>query len=218
MEAGLPMAGMNVQAIFRDRMRREGHGEEYDALVQRYIDAEEKVNGKPKFGSYGRAMWKAMKDLGYTNPGEERRKYEGFTAQQDSAEELARVHETANGILAALNAIPDLPGCAAPGLELEWVGGHPAILRYDLQSDQTKKVMITADDILHAPNGLPPSRRAVSQLVHWANRVGEFHKQLLLTNKKAVFVGDEGQAAEDEHDIGLKEVRDLLAGLAVKKK
>lgn len=202
----------NVQRAFRERMYREGRGGEFEKCLD-----EEVAECGNVFGAKGRAIWKVMKRMGYRNSAEEKKFWQEHLNSQNAVEEATRIHENACEILDALEKIPNLPAAAPPAVELEWVGGHPAILRRSLQRNKSEEAVITEEDILQAPHGLPPSRRAVNRLAHWANNVDEFQKQELSVHKKAEFVGKDRQAAEEsDNDLSLKEVRDLLGSLAKK--
>jgi hypothetical protein len=50
--------------------------------------------------------------------------------------------------------------------------------------------MVTPDDILRAPNGMPPSKGAVFALQHWVNHPKEFYNEVL------------SQQIKDWHDPG----------------
>jgi hypothetical protein len=127
----------------------------------------------------------------------ERRKKEELT-EADRAK-LARVKFDKSYAL--------LPPNAAASVELDWISGHPALLRVT-REDKGENYNLTAKEIKDAP-----SRRAVNQLQHWvlnAKNRTEFHKQLLTEQKKKGVDGD-GEKADSELAIG--EVEDLLRSL-----
>ena len=67
--------------------------------------------------------------------------------------------------------------------EIEWISAHPAMTRLDRQVDEEEKVLIDRNDILNAPHGPAPSRRAVASLQHWVHSPREFQKLILETFK-----------------------------------
>ena len=190
--------------MFKVIDQANGLMEEYNERLERLVEKD------GKFGARGRCPWEAMKEMGLDT---ERIKREyvslmGAIEVKAKAETLIRMSSDIENALRELN----VPSVAQPSVEMEWVSGHPAMMRLDM--DETlERVFITRDDIVNAPAGPPPSRRAVTQLVHWANRPNEFHKQLLGVHKKAEFVGDE-QAEEEAADMTLQELRALIKQFA----
>jgi hypothetical protein len=191
-------------------MAHEGRMDEYAALLAKYMADD------PSWGAKSRSSWKVMADMGYKSAAATRKQYQELVRedakQQDSAEAL----ESASELEQALLGMTDLPHVASPSLEMEWVRGHPAMMRKDLMAGTKEKIIrITPADILAAPHGLPPSRSAVSQLISWVNRPAKFNEQLLGVNKKSEYVGDMG-AKENEGDLTMQEVRELISQFAGK--
>jgi hypothetical protein len=101
---------------------------------------------------------------------------------------------------------------------MEWVGGHPAMMRKALQTDPDLPVWVVPKDILNAPNGPPPSRRAVTTLVNWVNRPQKFHEQMIGIHKRAEFVGSDAASKDEDEDLSLQEVRELIKQFACGKR
>jgi len=193
----------NIVALFRHRMERLGRTAELESRVKAHT-----IENDPL--STGRAIWKVMKEMGYKDAKEERWLFEQWRREQAATANESRVVRISSELLAGLEKIPHLPAVASPASEFEWVGGHPAMMRQDLQRDKTVEVHITMDDVVNAPHGPAPSRRAVTMLVNWANRTAKFHDQMIAEHKKAAFVGNEDQTNEASHDPTLKEVREMI--------
>jgi hypothetical protein len=77
----------------------------------------------------------------------------------------------------------------------------------DRSRDKCQPVIVTAEDILYADHGQAPSRSAVNQLIHWANRPAKFYEQLLAEHKKRP---DDTHSHAESVDPGLGEVRAYL--------
>lgn len=184
---------------------------EANGLMDEYNERLERLVAEDgKFGARGRCPWKAMAEMGWDTD-RIKREYLSMTHTQEvktKAEALIRMSSDIEDALRELG----VPSVAQPSAEMEWVSGHPAMMRLDMD-DKLERVFITRDDIVNAPAGPPPSHRAVTQLVHWANRPNEFHKQLLTVHRKAEFVGDE-QAEEEAADMTLQELRALIKQFA----
>lgn len=209
---------MNTQKMYKELCRHGRPG--YPTLdeFQAKVNAITSTDPFPHLAE-GRAMWAVMAEYGWQKGAvgsrQVRDDYDKMMCQQADVVEASKIIVASCDILEAQNEIPGLPPTAMPAMELEWVASHPAMLRYDMQRDKTMPVMVTREDILRAPNGQPPSRRAVNRLVHWVNRPNKFHEMLLTEDKKATHVREEGQSAvEAERDVSLHEIRELLAKLA----
>lgn len=210
---GLDRSG-SVQTLFRDRMRREGRIDEYNARIEELA-----VARGNKFGERQRASWEVMREMGYQGPKEERRLADRHNQEQGAIVEEMHMFESLNNLHESITLkMPHLPASAPPAKEMDWVGGHPALNRLDFQRDKTKNIVITIDDVMNAPHGPAPSRRAVNMLINWANRPNEFHKQLLAEHKKAAAAAEDPAVEEQRRDITLKEVRDILEQILVPKK
>lgn len=209
---------MNTQKMYEELCRNNWPG--YPALDEFQAEVNAIVADDPFPAlAKGRAMWIVMARHGYDKGAAASRQvrddYEKLVGRQVNVVEASKIILASGDILDAQNEIVGLPSTAAPALELEWVASHPAMLRYDMQRDKTAPVMVSRADIIEAPNGPPPSRRAVNKLVHWVNRPGKFHEMLITEDKKATHVGeDDLEAAEAERDVSLHEIRELLAKLA----
>lgn len=188
--------------MFEHRMEREGRIKEYRARVKEVMD-----DGL----MYNKARHQVMVEFGYPGPVAERAlAAEHAAAQRREVEReiLGEVREEVR-IRTFEEAIELVTSTTSPAAEIEWIRAHPALSRLDRQKDKTKPVDITADDILYAPHGPAPSRSAVNQLIHWANRPGEFYKQILAEHRKRVESGDDTQGSMA--DPGLGDVQVYLA-------
>jgi hypothetical protein len=206
---------INTQKMYQELCRRSWPGY---PTIDEFLEKVNALSAKDPYPhlAKGRSMWEVMKEYRYDKR-TVRNDYEHMIAQHANALDAVKVTAAAGDVMDALNQLVDLPSTAEPALELEWVGGHPAMLRYDMQRDKTVFVMLAKEDVLASPNGPPPSRRAVSRLANWVNRPNKFHEMLLGEDKKAKHVGDDsGAQAEADNDVSLSEVRELLKGLAAK--
>lgn len=207
---------VSLQDMFQALMVNDGRGDEYKTLHDQFIE----LDGR--WGAESRTRWDVMKDMGYVKGDAKniRRRYSALFGGDGGAKEEAVVQAqvAAYDLEKTLADMKDLAPVASPALELEWVGGHPAMMRSDLQvGNKAMPVLITPEDILAAPHGLPPSRRAVYRLVNWANRPDKFHEQLLGVDKKAEYVGGDAATKDEAADLTLQEVRELLKQFAAVK-
>lgn len=211
---------MSRERMYEFLMRRAGRGEEWDTLTAKFT-AE---NPPVKFGDDKRIRWKVLRAMGFPGHKATERAYiaalkeDGVPLPEDLASSIPRApEEVESDIEAACAKIPGLVPVAPPGIEMAWVTGHPAIMRKDLNQNLTF-VVITEKDILGAPHGLPPSRRSVSRLVHYANRPSELHKSMSSIDRKADWAPDEATANEaEEACMALQKVRELLREFAANK-
>lgn len=100
-----------------------------------------------------------------------------------------------------------LPATATIAEELNWVRSHPAMMRSDRQSDATKKVVLSATDVLYGPTGKAPSQAAVVLLQKSCNN-NKFFEGLNAEAKK--HLGATETATASEADESLDEVERLL--------
>lgn len=181
--------------LFVERMEREGRGKELRARIKALMED----------GLYwSQAQRQANKEFGYVGAKEERAlaaEYEVSKRKEIEREILGEVREEVRAKTFE-DAIELVTKTTSPAAEIEWIRAHPAMSRLDRQKDKTKPVQITADDILYAPHGPAPSRSAVNQLIHWANRPGEFYKQILAEHRKRVESGDDTQGSMADPGIG----------------
>lgn len=195
-----------VTKIFQQRMDRAGRLKDLNNRCKELM-AE---TGK----SYSTVRWQAMREFGYEGPKEEQALHAEYLASEREkleeevlGESLRQQAETAEEKEAREfeQAYQSLPLTASPASEIEWIRSHPAMSRMDRQSDKTKPVKITAEDARHEGGC---SQSAVNQLCHWANRPGEFYKQLLQEHRKKI--EDEGQS-DKRADPSLADVQAYLS-------
>lgn len=201
---------VSLQDMFQALMVEDGRGDEYEELHKKFMEED------GRWGAESRTRWAVMKAMGYeegTANKWRKRYFEtfGFDEDEIGAEQAREAVSELEKTLASIA----LPPVASPALELEWVRGHPAMMRKDLKGENDRTpVRLTPEDILQAPHGPPPSRSAVNQLVNWANRPDKFNEQLLGVNRKAEYIGTDAAAKEEAEDMSLHEVRELLKQLA----
>ena len=109
------------------------------------------------------------------------------------------------------SAMRSLPPTGDLDVEMQWVAAHPAMSRRD-RSDDDEKILITRHDILKAPHGPAPSRRAVQSLQHWVNDPREFQRILLAEykeEKKKLSSSAKGDTSEEVLD-DLEEAERIL--------
>jgi hypothetical protein len=209
----------SLQDMFQALMVNDGRGDEYKELHERAIAAD------GRWGAVSRTRWEVMKEMGYL-PGQAnsiRVRYNMLfgndpvvMAVEQEKLKVAVAEAAVHDLEITLAEMKDLPPVASPALELEWVGGHPAMMRRDLQPPgPPTTVFLKPEDVTSAPHGLPPSRRAVYRLANWANRPDKFHEQLLGVDKKAEYVGSGAASQEEATDMTLQEVRELIKLFAV---
>lgn len=190
--------------LFGERMQREGRYDAWMARVKQLKAEKGMLNNA--------ALNAAMPEFGYVSAAEERRMAHEFmdNLHKDSAtQEAEKIAKTAKVLRKAADldyAMAGLPDTADTTKEIDWIRSHPAMLRSG--QEPTKHILITVDDVLHAPNGKAPSRSAVSMLQHWANHAAEFHKNLLSEQKKKADSG--GESGGDTGDEDVSEVERLL--------
>ena len=109
------------------------------------------------------------------------------------------------------SACKQLPPTVDLEEEIEWISAHPAMTRLDRQVDDEEKILIDRNDILNAPHGPAPSRRAVASLQHWVHSPREFQK-LILETFKTEKRQSSGTKLEQEGDMmdDLDEAKRLL--------
>lgn len=195
-----------VTHLFLSRIRREGRWNEWLKTVKRLMDE----TGK----DFVRVRSTAMRELGYVDAKTERWLDEKYRTEiPKSALQLQIEHEKKE--IAEERRVEDfeeavrmLPDHCPASVVMDWVAAHPAMTRLARSKDKTKLIMITADDILLAPNGRAPSKEAARSLQHWANCPHEFFKQRLSEQKKAK-AGDETSAKMDM-DEDIEKIEQLL--------
>lgn len=206
----MPEAKDTVRKLFVERMKRDGRGDEWHAVVKKLM-----ADTGKQFGS---VVWEAMRQMGYEGPDRERELHAEHLKNLDrSAQERRRLEERTEIIQERIvesfdEAMRMLPDTASPADEIDWIRAHPAMARKSRITKGDDHVMISAEDILMPPHGRAPSKSAASALQHWANHPIEFFK-LLLTEHKKKTDGDGSGKMETEEDLDeverlLKEVRE----------
>ncbi|MCA9261896.1 MAG: hypothetical protein KDA61_21910 [Planctomycetales bacterium] len=80
-------------------------------------------------------------------------------------------------------SLEGLPAAVALDTEVDWVAAHPAMSRPARKASDSHKLLLTADDVKHAPHGPAPSRRAVNSLQHWVNAPAGFFNAIASEHK-----------------------------------
>ena len=202
-----------VPQMFRDRMKREGRGEELNAAI-REVCAEHGL-------SYQAALQIVMPRMGFVNTETEIRIYREHRKRlfasagetefaEETALERARTEEEE-----LAEALASLPANAPKSRELDWIEAHPAMMRSSRNKANgygSNTVQILADDVLNAPHGPCPSRAAAVQLQHWANNSTKFFEQIMSEAKKKSSdgTGSGGAGVEGAVEDDLSELDDLL--------
>ncbi len=190
--------------MFSDRMTREGLRDEF----RRRICERMKELGP---GSMGKATSEIRKEMGYKGAKEERKLYEEYAAnlhktslQVAMEKQITEIREEKK-VENFEESVRMLPLRAPMSEELEWVRLHPAMGR----GDDDHPTVVTADDILCAPQGKAPSQGAVRLLKHWVKRVDKFFELMMSEQKK--MTEESNARSEGAKDVGLDEVERLLA-------
>ena len=194
----------SVRKLFVERMRREGREQEWHTTVKAVMEE----TGK----RFGQAAWEAMRRMGYEGPEKERQLHQEFLKkgqksklrqQIDREREEIREEKSEEDFAWAIRMLPDK---APASTEIDWIRTHPAMIRRT-RRNSLKDILITPEDILCAPNGVAPSKAAVSALQHWANCPHEFFKQVLGERTK---LPEETRSSRYEDEPGSQEIRRLL--------
>ena len=200
--AGKMEEEMEKYNAFCAAVKKEGAGAEFLERVEQLVSQN---RNKPLV-----ARKQAMEEFSYCLPVEEEDFPEEENTDKVEKNEKKAVERVERNLL--LPAMRGLPAVADPVAEMEWVSGHPAMMRADLLGVKGQRVQIRADDINRAPHGRAPSRRAVNSLINWVNRPDKFHDQIMGQLKKS---GTEHTKEEAEKDVdpSLSEVRKYIEEL-----
>ena len=76
-------------------------------------------------------------------------------------------------------AIRGLPATASEEAIMNWIGGHPAMLRHIWMEEEDGPIILTAKDVMEAPHGSAPCRIAATLLQYFVNRPEQFFDKLL---------------------------------------
>lgn len=197
--------------LFGERLEREGRKQEWFRRIKEI----QQETGK----DWKNSSWVAMREMGYKGPKDERAREAARLEEIElAAEERAKKRiEKENAIEGEVvrcfdEVLCGLPDKASDVENLAWVKAHPAMSRLDRQVDKTKPIIISADELLSPPHGPAPSKAAANALQHFANRPGEFYKQILQEQKKQG--GGKETSAPEEQDINLDEVERMLKTVA----
>lgn len=190
------------RAMFGERMKREGRGDEWRSRVKQVMGEQGKTASA--------AQNIVMREMGYEGPARERELWDEYVASlhktgtQVEAERKEAAQAPIRRMQSFEAAMAALPPTAGPQEELDWVRAHPAMNRFYHRTDKTKDVILTADDIVNAP-----SKSAAQALQHWVNHPSEFWKQLLGEQKKQTDNNGPG-AGSTGPDMGIQEIESLL--------
>lgn len=183
----------SARVMFVERLRREGREAEWYRMVK---DVCAELNVRFSQGS-----GEAMRRLGYEGPEKEKALYREHQASLKHNELARFVAENTKEWNKELRmndfeqACSGLPATSDPAKEMDWVGAHPAMMRvYDLPPE--KKVKVDANDILNAPHGPAPSKRAVVLLRQYVDCPRKFFDQWVSESKKAKG-GDQAEEISD---------------------
>lgn len=179
----------NTMNAFRERLRAEA-GE--DALAAFELAVKEYVAANP--GSHPQNVrFKVAPKFGYIGPKDERKRFDvRYGVASIDAERSDR--QSAESDNSLMEAIKGLPATDSPIKEADWVRGHPAMMR-GLRGKSGEKILVTAEDVLSAPHGLPPSQAAVFALQTWVAKPEEFQKWYLSNFAKKIQEREEAEAA-----------------------
>lgn len=95
--------------------------------------------------------------------------------------------------------------------DLRWIYLHCAMQRKSVTDDPSKRIMITADDILNPGHGEAPSRGAAIMLQEHVNNPPAFYEMYMKHTKgqKAVDTSGVPGGSEYSDDVGIEECRKL---------
>ncbi len=194
--------------MFTDRMKREGkYGDFSHEVRARMLETGEMIH---------EAKRKVAESWGY-DPGHEVKLYRQHQenlhidcAEMEIVNAIAE-EEASKQDDAFEAALSTLPSNAPKQNELDWIQAHPAMMR-SARAGKGTVILLSADDILKAPNGPCPSRSAACQLQHWVNNVSEFYKQIMSEAKKKSSEAAPAEIDLSSEDDSLDELEDLLGG------
>lgn len=183
------------KALFLRRLEKEGRLEEYrkavkDNRIRCRMTGEPLPAGMPE---------EIMKQFGFLSFVDER-----MRASAASSDALAKALEV---------EMAGLPVTAAASVELDWINGHPAMLR---APDSTGNVTLVPEDVKETSIGPAPSKRAVAALAHWVNYKVEFYRQMMSVQKKETDSKENHSRIKTRRDVSELEslIQDLLEGVA----
>jgi hypothetical protein len=177
------------RALFLRRLEKEGRLKEYRERVKEWrikqrLDGE-KPNPFPE---------PVMREFGFLSFVDERMR--AGAAESDALAEALESEMTG------------LPTSAPAVTELDWINGHPAMLR---APDQTGNVALCKNDVNGTSVGPAPSKRAVAALAHWVNHKIEFYRQMMSVQKKETDSKESHSKIKTRRDV--EEIQEILRGL-----
>jgi hypothetical protein len=196
----------SVRKLFVERMKREGRGQEWRTVIKQVMQD----TGK----RYSQAIWEAMRKMGYIGPEKEHQLHDEFQAKGQKTKLQRQIDEERQQIREELmtesfeQVMKTLPNKAPISVEIDWIVAHPAMARRVRESDKTKNILITPEDILFAPHGPAPSKSAVVTLQHWAMFPQQFFKEILDEHLKH---SEDFPTTQDKQESdGLEEIEKML--------
>ena len=196
----------SVRKLFVERMKREGRGNEWSTVIKQVMEN----TGK----RYGQAIWEAMRKMGYIGPEKEHQLHEEFQANGQKSNLQRQIDEERLQIREEImtenfeQAVRTLPDKAPVSVEIDWLVAHPAMARWARETDKSKNILITPEDILFAPHGPAPSKSAAIALQHWVTFPQQFFKEIL---DEQIRQSEEVRIRQDEQESeGLEEIEKLL--------
>ena len=235
-----------VPTIVSYRVEDEGRAAEFKDLVHEVMAREDKrwtpavwwvIHNEPeKIGYLGkdgeRKWWETFRNNLTLEASQieekERKRVEDAAKAQARAERaearrIAEKEKTAEEIMVMREqeineAEADLPLSTDEAAEFLWVVTHPALRRAS-KGGSEQKVLITAEDILSAPNGKAPSRRAVTILDMSMDQTSSVLKMLIgqMIKKLSDQAGNQPTDDSDKDEVvddtsKLQELLDKVAG------
>lgn len=174
--------------MFKDRMTREGRGEEYVMLYKRF---------KEEGSQHAPAMNQVHREMGYAGLNEEKKLYDEM---MDGIE--GRGLEMSIDFVELNEAIMALPPNADSYDEIQWIAAHPAM------RDEEPK--IDAKAILDPPAGPAPSQACCNALIN-LNREKFWEKWMTDGMKQKPSVEEEKE--KEFKDPGLDRAAEMLKEL-----
>lgn len=158
--------------MFQERLEHEGGSDKLRDFKSELSNA----LGTHESGNWSVVFWPLAREWGYKGAEEERFLYEERLSESKGPT-LADNHDH-GGFESSLSELPLM--CEDPSVEWDWVSTHPAMTRLDRESDKTRTVLVSGEDIT---SRCCPSQKAARMLQHWSNRPKEFFNKLIDRDK-----------------------------------
>lgn len=204
--------------LFFGRLIREGRKAEYDALLKERTEKLPFLSGLAKAHATRKLRGELALEMGYQGVGEKalHRLYLNSAEVQIDAIVQRRVAAVAKAQKPALEweeAVASLPPSADMRVEFDWISAHPAMSRHSRQTDMSKPVLLTSNDILHAKHGPAPSAAAANRLQNWAASPAKWNDYSAALMKKPEAT-ESSPNSDVMEDVGLEEIERLLKEVA----